>query len=66
MTTLVLAVGVAAFVAGRLLFTGIVDTLARVLDEHEVTTVQTVSDVMAAEAWARARAAELTSGEPPK
>jgi 1-deoxy-D-xylulose-5-phosphate reductoisomerase len=57
---------VAAFVDGRLPFTGIVDTLARVLDEHEVRTVRTVSDVMAAEDEARARAAELTSGEPSK
>jgi 1-deoxy-D-xylulose-5-phosphate reductoisomerase len=55
-----------AFVAGRLPFTGIVDTLAQVLDEHQVRTVRTVSDVLAAEAWARARAAELTSGEPSK
>jgi 1-deoxy-D-xylulose-5-phosphate reductoisomerase len=49
-----------AFVAGRLPFTGIVDTLARVLDEHEVGNVGSVSDVLTAEGWARDRAAELT------
>ncbi len=50
---------VAAFVAGRLPFLGIVDTVARVLDEHDVTTSTepgTVEDVLAAEAWARAQA----------
>jgi 1-deoxy-D-xylulose-5-phosphate reductoisomerase len=55
---------VAAFVAGRLPFTGIVDTLARVLDEHEVRNLSTVADVVEAETWARGRAAELTTGEP--
>jgi 1-deoxy-D-xylulose-5-phosphate reductoisomerase len=54
---------VAAFIEGRLPFTGIVDTLARVLDEHEVRNLSTVSDVVQAETWARRRAADLTSGE---
>ncbi len=52
---------VAAFVAGRLRFTGIVDTLAQVLDEHDVGNVGSVPDVMAAETWARDRAATLTA-----
>ena len=56
-------VAVAAFVEGRLPFTGIVDTLARVLDEHEVRNLLTVADVVEAETWARRRADELTSGE---
>ena len=56
---------VEAFVAGRLPFTGIVDTLARVLDEHDVRNLSTVADVVEAETWARRRADELTSGEPP-
>src|SRR6478752_10134348 len=55
---------VAAFVAGRLRFTGIVDTLARVLDEHEVGNVGSLPDVLEAERWARQRAADLTTGEP--
>ena len=46
-------VAVAAFVEGRLPFTGIVDTLARVLDEHEVRNLTTVADVVGAETWAR-------------
>jgi 1-deoxy-D-xylulose-5-phosphate reductoisomerase len=54
---------VAAFLAGRLAFLGIVDTLARVLEEHLVTSngnPRTVEDVLTAETWARARARELT------
>ena len=54
---------VAAFVAGRLRFTGIVDTLAQVLDEHEVGNIGSVPDVLDAEGWARERAAVLTSSE---
>jgi 1-deoxy-D-xylulose-5-phosphate reductoisomerase len=52
---------VAAFVEGRLRFTGIVDTLAQVLQEHRVVNLQSVSDVVDAETWARRRAAELTA-----
>ncbi len=55
-------VSVGAFVAGRLRFTGIVDTVDQVLDEHEVGNVRDVLDVMAAESWARDRATALTSG----
>jgi len=54
---------VSAFVAGRLRFTGIVDTLAKVLAEHEVGNVESVPDVLDAERWARDRAAELTSSK---
>ncbi|GAB3801467.1 hypothetical protein GCM10027605_18960 [Micromonospora zhanjiangensis] len=51
---------VAAFVAGRLPFLGIVDTLERVLDAApEFTEPGTVEDVLAAESWARARAREI-------
>jgi len=50
-----------AFVAGRLRFTGILDTLTQVLDEHDVRNVGDVSDVLDAESWARDRAAALTS-----
>ena len=50
-----------AFARGRLRFTGILDTLAQVLDEHEVVNVESLSDVETAERWARSRAAELTS-----
>ncbi len=59
-------VAVAAFVKGRLPFTGIVDTLARVLDEHEVRNLSTVADVVDAETWARHRAEQLTSGVSPQ
>jgi 1-deoxy-D-xylulose-5-phosphate reductoisomerase len=49
-----------AFLAGRLPFTGIVDTLARVLDDHETGNLTTVADVVEAETWARNRAADLS------
>ncbi|MFI1989323.1 1-deoxy-D-xylulose-5-phosphate reductoisomerase [Actinoplanes sp. NPDC020271] len=48
---------VAAFVAGRLPFLGIVDTLERVLAAApDFAEPGTVDDVLAAEAWARAQA----------
>jgi 1-deoxy-D-xylulose-5-phosphate reductoisomerase len=51
---------VSAFVAGRLRFTGIVDTVARVLGEApKFGEPGTVEHVQAAEAWARARAAAI-------
>jgi 1-deoxy-D-xylulose-5-phosphate reductoisomerase len=53
---------VAAFRTGRLPFTGIVDTVARVVQEHGTPaagTRLTVEDVLEAETWARARAVEL-------
>ena len=55
---------VAAFVAGRLPFLGIVDTLARVLDDAPALAEPgTVEEVHAAEAWARARARELIGAD---
>jgi 1-deoxy-D-xylulose-5-phosphate reductoisomerase len=54
-----------AFLAGRLPFTGIVDTVAQVVKEHEPSitgvtgTSLTVEDVLNAEQWARIRAREL-------
>ena len=50
---------VAAFLAGRLPFTGIVDTVAAVVAEHTVTPADSVGEVLAADAWARVRAGEL-------
>jgi 1-deoxy-D-xylulose-5-phosphate reductoisomerase len=53
---------VEAFRTGRLSFTGIVDTVARVVEEHgtpEPGTRLTVESVLEAETWARARAVEL-------
>ena len=53
---------VEAFLAGRLPFPGIVDTVARVLDEHGGGNPLTDLDVLAeTETWARRRATELTS-----
>jgi len=52
---------VADFLAGSISFTRIVDTVARVVSEHETsgTGVTTLEDVLAVDAWARARAREL-------
>ena len=51
---------VAGFLDGRVGFLEIVDTVARVLDEHEGASGDlTLETVLAAEAWARGRAREL-------
>ncbi|MEU7283294.1 1-deoxy-D-xylulose-5-phosphate reductoisomerase [Streptomyces sp. NPDC045431] len=53
---------VAAFLDGRLPFTGIMDTVTAVVAEHGTPgsgTSLTVPDVLEAETWARARAREL-------
>jgi 1-deoxy-D-xylulose-5-phosphate reductoisomerase len=54
---------VAAFLAGRLPFLSIVDTVEDVLAEHEPDVVRQVDDVYEAERWARARARELTGNK---
>jgi 1-deoxy-D-xylulose-5-phosphate reductoisomerase len=53
---------VAAFMAGRIPFTGIVDTVAQVVSEHDggSPTVTEVAEILAADHWARGRARELT------
>ncbi len=53
---------VEAFLAGRLAFPAIVDTVARVLAEHDGGNVTGVDDVLAAEAWARDRARGIIGG----
>ena len=54
---------VEAFLERRLPFPGIVDTVAAVLDEHQpLGNSPTLADVLSADAWARARARELTEG----
>ncbi|WP_312885620.1 1-deoxy-D-xylulose-5-phosphate reductoisomerase [Lipingzhangella halophila] len=52
---------VAAFLGGKLAFTAIVDTVARVVSEHQwVGTADTsLADVYAADEWARTRAREM-------
>jgi len=52
---------VAAFLAGRVPFPAIVDTVARVVDEHDVVTDPDLAAVLDAEAWARARTSELVT-----
>jgi len=54
---------VAAFLGGRIGFLEIVDTVERVLDEHEGTPAQGLSleAVIGAEGWARGRARQILS-----
>jgi 1-deoxy-D-xylulose-5-phosphate reductoisomerase len=53
---------VAAFVAGRLPFLGIVDSVTEVLGSHEnLMNVTTLADVEGAEAWARRRVDQLVA-----
>jgi 1-deoxy-D-xylulose-5-phosphate reductoisomerase len=56
---------VGAFLAGRLPFTGIVDTIAAVVAEHadraEAAEPATLEAVLAADRWSRARAEELSA-----
>jgi len=53
---------VADFLAGSISFPRIVDTVARVVSEHDTsrTGATTLEDVLSVDAWARARARELT------
>ena len=53
---------VEAFLGGRLRFAGIIDTVARVISEHDGRgrAVVTIDDVLAADNWARERARQLT------
>jgi 1-deoxy-D-xylulose-5-phosphate reductoisomerase len=54
---------VAAFVAGRIPFTGIVDTVAQVVSEHGGggSRITGLDEILAADGWARVRARELTN-----
>ena len=54
---------VEAFLSGRLPFSGIVDTVAAVVEEHGPPreTALTLADVLDAETWARRRARELAT-----
>jgi len=54
---------VAAFLAGRISFARIVDTVARIVSEHDTSSSGglTLEDVLAVDAWARARAEELNA-----
>ena len=60
---LLTVLGIAAFVAGRLSFRGIVDLVARTLDDAPDLGAPTcVEDVLAAEKWAREHARGVISG----
>jgi 1-deoxy-D-xylulose-5-phosphate reductoisomerase len=50
---------VAAFLKGSISFSRIVDTVGRIVSEHDASEAGSVEDVLAVDAWARARAVEL-------
>jgi 1-deoxy-D-xylulose-5-phosphate reductoisomerase len=54
---------VAGFLAGRIPFPRIVDTVAQIVSEHDMSSAGslTLEDVLAVDAWARARAEELNA-----
>ncbi len=58
---------VAAFLAGRIPFAGIVDTVAQVVSDHDGSGRGSMGldDVLAADSWARDRARELTGSRAP-
>src|SRR5690606_31589857 len=62
-------VSVAAFLAGRIAFPAIAETNAAVLAEHRARgrgePLRDLDDVLAADAWARARARERLGAEEP-
>jgi 1-deoxy-D-xylulose-5-phosphate reductoisomerase len=58
---------VAAFLAGATPYLGIVDTIAAVLSSHDVPSTAgdlSIDDVLAADRWARERAAEMVGPAP--
>ncbi len=55
---------VQAFRDGRLPFDAIVDTVARVVDEHPLRERPTLVEVLETEKWARARAQQLSHKDP--
>jgi 1-deoxy-D-xylulose-5-phosphate reductoisomerase len=54
-------VAVMAFLEGKLALTGISEVVERVVDEHEPAPVVSEVSLQRADAWARARAAELVA-----
>jgi len=52
-------VAVSAFLAGRLAFTEITGLIDRVMQSHRVAAINTLEQVLAADAWARQAAGEL-------
>ena len=55
---------VEAFLAGALEFAAVVDTVAQVVEEHELRELPTLPQVLETEEWARTRARELTARGP--
>jgi 1-deoxy-D-xylulose-5-phosphate reductoisomerase len=49
---------VAAFLDGRIAFTAIAESIAEVMEAHPPAPVSTLEDVLAADAWSRARSRE--------
>lgn len=54
---------VAAFLAGRVKFTSIMELVERCVDEHEVSLCVTLEELLEADAWARRKVSELVGRE---
>lgn len=52
-------IAVEAFLAGRLGFTGLPEVIAATMELHQITKIETVADVIAADVWARRTASDL-------
>jgi 1-deoxy-D-xylulose-5-phosphate reductoisomerase len=50
---------VAAFLAERLPYSAIIETVARVLDDHRATHLESIDQALEVDAWARRKAAEV-------
>jgi len=55
-------IAVNAFLEGSLKFTQVPLLLQRVMEEHEVKTVQTIEDILRADQWARERSKAILEG----
>jgi len=55
---------VAAFLEGRIAFTGITETIARTMEAHVPGPIRALEDALAADAWARQHAVKIIGGLP--
>ena len=56
---------VSAFLSERIPYAAIVETVARVLDEHRPAPLESISQALEVDGWARRRAADLIAAGPP-
>ena len=56
-------VAVEAFLAGKISFSRLPEIIRATMSRHEVKRIQTVSEVIDADAWARREALEITGNQ---